>query len=287
MIIQKLLDIFFDSSLERAREVAANDPLIESLRDAIQTWSNYLPAEKRLLVSHSILPQGLAELDGKLPALGDLRAKICVGQLPTASEWLCALFERWHQVRADIRDPAPFFAQSEDWAIAQLEVLSKSLHDCCARDWTRFGNSIYAEISELRERLAELQDMNVPKDPLQVALRRFLPHGSVREDHIKVLVRLSRYQGECFIAAPQGDYECLHMPSTVDWMMWGWERKPASIAGTNKDPGSRSNRLRWILVTEDLEELGLLSKEVEGRIAVYKLTAIGWRLANELQKLAQ
>ncbi len=285
MIIEKLLDIFCDTALEQAREVASNDPLIESLRETIEQWNSNLPVGARIEATYSLLPQGMASSDGRLPALGDLRARICVGQLPAVSDWLRALFERWHQVRTTVTDPAPFFTQPEDWVVAQLEVLARSLHDCCARDWTRFGNSIYSDIVDLKGRLEALQDIENPEDPLQVALSRFLPKDSIREDHIKVLLRLSQFGGECFIAAPEGDYECLHMPSAVDWMMWGWERRPAYIAGTDKNPGSRSNRLRWILVIDDLEELGLLQKDVEEKIVVFRLTAIGWRLGNELQRL--
>jgi hypothetical protein len=127
--------------------------------------------------------------------------------------------------------------------------------------------NISNQISELKSIVSEFKEIKEKED------------SNLNEYEIQLLKELYKYQKPCQIAAANDEYECVWVPGFLMRMQWGWERYEEVQATSGKNPGSRKERLRWIIVVKELASKAYL-KELPKRF--YELTDNGNKVAHKL-----
>ena len=258
-------------ALDRLLIMVRGDPFIRSLHKEIEIWANELPDGAILGSTNALFPSHIPdELLDKRPQLLRLRASFQKSLIPSEEQWRVALFEQWNAVRETGPGLQEFFNLEEDVAAAHISALAKRLDTVCVKQEDLFKVSIMSLVRDIQEQLTKF-----PKET-EATL------DNLEDDHIKLIARISQYEGLCAIRRAPGEYECLWVPGQAMDMQWGWERTPAEVELSGKPRGSRIERMHWIGVVTTLVGFGVLEQTPDDNTA-YKLTQLGWKFARQIK----
>jgi hypothetical protein len=160
-------------------ELTFPQTLRRDLEKEIENWASSVSetAPVHPTTLFSVISQGNEELV-EHPALGELRKQLLELTMPTAEQWLEALFEQWSLIKRELGENAQeFFRLSAEDARQHLSTLSKQIYRRCSQDEKMVLPHVVGELDTIKVTLQDLRQL--------VMLRSVPSHFIFYEDAIK------------------------------------------------------------------------------------------------------
>jgi hypothetical protein len=261
--------------------VFRQDPFVTALHREIQEWVSELPPGSSIAATDALFPALRSdEVPDDREALHNLQSCLKTGSVPDAKTWHSALLEQWCVVRVKVKERQDLFRLDEPEASQHLWKLAERLSTVCSQHEPLFRATVVRILQELLERVGELANDAEAGKAEDVNCISTSVEELLTEDELRLIRRVSKFDGECGVWAVKGEHESLWVPGAIMNMQWGWERTAREQELSGKSRGDRIQRKHWIQVVKDLVEKKILEPTDDN---VYRLTDDGWRVAKILQ----
>jgi DNA replication protein DnaC len=128
------------------------DELTKGLQAELTAWAHGLATEGISITPQALTDRLFSNVPDESPRRTELREVLVRKNLPDAQLWFAALYERWEQVRHDVREDAQeFFRLDPADAEKHLRRLSQGFERACQRNQQMFQHAVLQRLDNLTE----------------------------------------------------------------------------------------------------------------------------------------